>query len=340
MPRTLRFALVGLDHWYSAIPLAEQLAAHPDTELLLIADRDGARAAELGARLGIPSTDDFDLALDDPRVDVIASFVSAEQNPGVCIRGAEAGKSIVSVKPIALTSADARLVAAAVDAAGVRLIPSESRPRSSPLGAHLQRVAREQSRGSLISAHFAVNGHPPTSWPGASDGGWWLDPLRTPGGAWIDHAIYDIDRVRWLLGEEPLTATGHMTRLVHRELALEDFGLAYFTFPSGAVASMEHTWSAAPGAGRIAATFTFEGGTVTVDSIDRRMRSSQPIGSDPAWDVALAPDDTPSLDSLLAELRAEAHTLGTAPDALANLLACEAAYRSSETGQTTLVERH
>jgi len=37
---SIKFAIIGLDHWYSAVPLARGLSRHPQTELPLIVDGD------------------------------------------------------------------------------------------------------------------------------------------------------------------------------------------------------------------------------------------------------------------------------------------------------------
>ena len=337
MPPPLRFAIVGLDHWYSALPLAEELAAHPDAELLLIADMRIARARAIGERLGVPATDDLQAAVEQPAIDVVASFASSDRNPEICIRAAQAGKRILSVKPVARHVTDARRVVSAVETAGVAFVPAESRSRVSPLGRHLAALVEQRPRGRLVSAHFTVSGHPPASWPGAADSGWWTDPRRTAGGAWIDHAIYDVDRMRSLLGSEPIAVSARMANLVHRGLDVEDFGHAVFEFADGTVASMEHTWTAAAGAGRISATFAFEGGTTVIDSITETLATSASPGADPGWSIAPAPSDVAPLESLLANLRGEEHTLGTVNDALANLLACESAYRASAEGSTIAI---
>ena len=42
----IRVGLVGLDHWYTAIPLAEEIAKSAETTLVGIYDADGVRARQ------------------------------------------------------------------------------------------------------------------------------------------------------------------------------------------------------------------------------------------------------------------------------------------------------
>ena len=93
MSNAVRFGVVGLDHWYSAIPLAEAIAAKNDAVLVGIADRDITRAQEVAANTGNPLvTDDLHALIDDPSIDVIASFVSVDQNPDIVVAAARAGR--------------------------------------------------------------------------------------------------------------------------------------------------------------------------------------------------------------------------------------------------------
>jgi predicted dehydrogenase len=248
MPHPTRIAVVGLDHWYAAIPFAEQVAAHADATLVAIVDPDRDRAAEVAARTGCDRVEtDPATVLADPSIDAVACFSSVERSSEFCIAAAGAGKHIVAVKPVAMTLADADRVVEAVERAGVVFVPSESR-RTSPLAKLLSSWVHSGRLGDLRSGSFAMNSSIPKAWPGAEDPGWWVDPLRAPGGGWIDHAVYQIDRMRWLFGSDVVATTGRVATIAHPELPVEDYGHAVFTLGSGAVVTVEDTWLASPGA--------------------------------------------------------------------------------------------
>ena len=111
--------------------------------------------------------------------------------------------------------------------------------------------------GRPISGLYVLRvGIPTQVWPGVQGQTWWLDPAHAPGGGWIDHAIYQVDFLRWLLDDEVVRVTGVAKTLVHAgELPkeLEDFGVALIEFRKGAVATVEVTW-AAPGRGGLSQT--------------------------------------------------------------------------------------
>ncbi|HVX45190.1 MAG TPA: Gfo/Idh/MocA family oxidoreductase [Mycobacteriales bacterium] len=329
----VRFAVIGLDHWYSAVPLARQLAGHEDTELVAISDRSLDRAREIAAPLGdVRATDNARELIDDGSIDAIASFVSVDENPAICIAAAAAGKHIISVKPMARTLPEADRIVEAVREAGVVFVPSESRPRGSKPNQQLKQWIAAGKLGRIVSATMVLNGGLPHAWPGADDPGWWIDPARSPGGGWIDHSIYQIDLLRWLLGEEIVAISGRAGNLKYPDLPVEDYGHAIAEFAGGAIATIEDTWTAPAGAHRTSSTITGTEGAVRLDSLTGNIAVAGPIGSFAGWTLGRA--DAGRTDGLEATLRAIAggEPLATVADGWANLSSCLAFYRASATG--------
>ena len=52
-PSPVRIAVIGLDHWYTALPLVDSLATREDATLVAICDANVARAQALGDQLGV-----------------------------------------------------------------------------------------------------------------------------------------------------------------------------------------------------------------------------------------------------------------------------------------------
>jgi predicted dehydrogenase len=73
--------------------------------------------------------------------------------------------------------------------------------------------------------------------------GWFADPKHVPGGAFIDEGIYWIDVFRWLTGSEIVQVEAKTANLVHKDIGVEDWGLATFTFENGVVATLEASWT-------------------------------------------------------------------------------------------------
>jgi predicted dehydrogenase len=331
----LRIALIGLDHWYSAISLAESLARHDDIDFVGIADSNESHLREVADKVGVENiTTDLMQFINDPDVDVIASFVTVDRNPEMVIAAARAGKHILSVKPLARTLEEATRIVEAVREAGVVFIPSESRSRQTEQNQHLKRIVNGGTLGKIVSGNFTLIGSLPQGWPGGpADGGWWADPARVPGGGWVDHAIYQIDRLRWLLGERVVSVSGRTANLVHTDIDVEDYGHAILEFEGGAVVSIEDTWSAPAGSWRITSVLVGTNGALNIDTLNQQMSVFR-AGDHPGWTSESAPPDNSDLvQPLIDQITGHAETsLGTVEDAWENLAISIAFYEAAASG--------
>jgi predicted dehydrogenase len=341
MPDKIRFAIVGLDHWYTAIDLAERLAKHPDVELVGIADRNGDHLQQVAEKAGVTRTSmDLNEFVDDPEIDAIGSFVTVDQNPQVVIRAAQAGKHIVSVKPLARTLAEATRIVEAVRRSGVMFIPAETRSRESAQNQRLYSLVRSGKLGKVVSGNFVLRGSLPVRWPcEAADGGWWADPERGPGGGWIDHSIYQIDLLRWVLGERVVAVTGRAANLVHKDLGVEDYGHAIIEFEGGAIFSLEDTWSGPIGGWGVSSSLIGTEGVVTIDSVSGNFSEYTARGDAKGWHhEKLAADSSDPIAPIVKHLRGEQTVLGSVEDAWENLAVARAFYDSAARGTVVTPE--
>ena len=328
MSQPIRVAILGLDHWYAAIPFAERVAGDPATELVGIADADQARAQEVAANTGCGRVETDPAAfLTDDGVDAVACFTSVDRSPDLCIAAAAAGKHIVSVKPCAMTLDQADAVVDAVDKAGVIFIPSEAR-HTSALALRLTEMVRSGALGDLRSGTFQMNSSLPQCWPGNPDPGWWADPACAPGGAWLDHAVYQIDRMRWLFGSPIARVEGCVARIACPDLPVEDYGHAIFTLESGAVVTIEDTWIAANDIFANRGELVGSKGSVFYDTATETLGVA--VGSD-EWALEPIPDDSfDTFDVLVRALRDGVPPTASVRDARATLAVCLDFYRAAK----------
>lgn len=327
MTAHIRLGIVGFDHWYAGIPFAQKAAADPVVELRSVVDRDPARARHVANLTGCDRTStDPSFVIDDPEIDAIACFASVDQSADLCIAAAEAGKHIVSVKPLAMTLRDADRVVDAVDSAGVFFVPSESR-RGSPLARRLSELVHSGHLGELRGGTFTMNSSLPAAWPGADTPGWWVDPGRTPGGGWIDHAVYQVDRMWWLFQSPVAQVTGTVANIAHPDLAVEDYGHAVFTLASGAVVTVEDTWTAPKGAFVNRAHLVGSEGAAFYDSACGVFATVRDGGE---WTFTKLPTDTfDTLETIVTAIREGEHPTSTVHTARATLAACLDFYASA-----------
>jgi predicted dehydrogenase len=140
-----------------------------------------------------------------------------------------------------MTVAEADRMVDAVEAAGVTCFPYQAimRLRAADLKARIE----SGEIGDLAVMHQA------SRWSIAEDGfhsgkpGWFADPRHVPGGALIDEGIYWVDLFRWLAHSEVVVVEAKTANLVHKDIAVEDWGMATFTFASGLIATLEASWT-------------------------------------------------------------------------------------------------
>jgi predicted dehydrogenase len=180
-------------------------------------------------------------------------------------------------------------------------------------------------------------------WPGRrNDRTWWRDPTKVPGGGWIDHAIYQIDGLRWLLDDEVARVSGVARTLAHPELPkeLEDFGVALLEFRKGLVATVEVTWTGTPGSGMNVTQIVGTDGQIAADpTLSGKLGVSGPKFESPAgsgWTLFNPPGRRSAgglAEHLLDCLATGAHPVATIDDSRATLAACLAFYEAAGSGR-------
>jgi predicted dehydrogenase len=205
VPRALGVAVAGFG-WmgrvhtqaYARLPHHfPRLSLRP--ELIAVADEAPGRAAEAAARYGFATatTDWRDLA-GDPRVAAVSiaapNFLHREIGVGL----AAAGKHIWIEKPVGLTAADARAVAAAVRAAGVQGTVGFNY-RNAPAVSAARQLIADGAIGAVTHARFRLFSDYAAHPEGALT--WRYERARGGSGVLGDLAGHGVDLVRHLLGE-------------------------------------------------------------------------------------------------------------------------------------------
>lgn len=251
----MRYAVLGLDHWYTAFGVCEILAASDQVELTAICTENDAHATWALDKYpnvslhrdprDIYSASDVDCVL------ICAPTAIAE---GYAIDALSSGKHVLGVKPTSNTLTGLQKIIDTAAENNVFYGSFEGIQRFHPKTIALKNLLSAGTIGRVLSVHQVGNGGLPAPWEGMKSGepSWWIDSGMIQTGAWMDHAIYAIDLLRFSLDAEVDSVAGHIGNRLHRSLPLEDYGMALLRLktPTGAVSVvMEDTWSANPGGG-------------------------------------------------------------------------------------------
>lgn len=236
-----RVAILGLGHWYSAYNLARALPEYPKAELVAVAWHNQAQRNEFANTFGIEGYDDYESILARKDVDIVHIAAPVAEIPDLTIRAAQTGKHIVLGKPMAMTVAQADRMVEAVESSKVLCMPLQSHRRV--LAAGFKARVESGEIGKPVLLHQTCRWSIAEDWFRSGQPGWFVDPKQVPGGAFIDEGIYWIDFFRWMTGSEIVEVEARTANLVHKDIEVEDWGMATFTFANGVIATLEASWT-------------------------------------------------------------------------------------------------
>ncbi|MBN9189118.1 MAG: Gfo/Idh/MocA family oxidoreductase [Microbacterium sp.] len=210
----LRVAVIGVGGVGAAH--AHAFAAHPDVELVALADAVPGRRDAVAAELGVPRVlGDWREVLAADGVDAVSIALPNALHAPVTIAALEAGLHVLCEKPLATTVADARAMVDAARTAGrVLEVPFNHRKRGDV--AFLERYLADPGIGEIY--------HVRASWrrrAGIAAAGWFRSRELAGGGALIDLGPHVLDLVLHLLGE-PAVRTA--SAAVHGRLGTAGYG--------------------------------------------------------------------------------------------------------------------
>ena len=239
--RKWRVAILGLGHWYSAYNLARALPEYPRAELIAVGWHDKAQLDEFTGTFDVDGYTDYDALLEHERIDIVHIAAPVSELEGLTIKAARAGKHMILGKPLAMSVEQADRMVEAVETAGVTCFPFQGigRLRNAELKARIDKG----EIGDIVLLHQTSRWSIAEDWYNSGTPGWFVDPRHVPGGAFIDEGIYWIDAFRWLTGSEIVQVEAKIANLVHKDIAVEDWGMATFTFANGVIATLEAAWT-------------------------------------------------------------------------------------------------
>jgi len=179
----------------------------------------------------------YDNIRDNPEVDIIYIVLPNGMHAEYTIRGHQAGKHVLSEKPMANTPADCQAMIDAAHKANRKLMVAY-RCRYEPNNLEMIRMAHEKVLGPVqvfVSDH-GFNIGDPTQWR--------LNKALAGGGSLMDIGIYSLNAARYITGEEPveLNAMTYTSPDDVRFREVEETTIFQLRFPSGALANCSSSY--------------------------------------------------------------------------------------------------
>lgn len=258
--RRIRFGLVGCGR--IAEKHFEAFQKHADrAELVAVCDVDPEALRRATLMTGVPGFGSLTELLARSNADAIVlctpSGIHAEQT----ILCAEAGRHVVTEKPMATRWHDGKAMVAACDKAGVELFVVKQN-RQNPTIQLLKRALERHRFGRIYMVTVNVFWSRPQAY---YDSARWRGTWEFDGGAFMNQASHYVDLLDWLIG--PVETVQAFTATLARHIQVEDTGVATVRWRSGALGSVNVTMLTYPKNLEGSITVIGEKGTVRVGGL-------------------------------------------------------------------------
>jgi UDP-N-acetyl-2-amino-2-deoxyglucuronate dehydrogenase len=258
--RKIRFALVGCGR-ISANHI-ESIERHSDrAELVAVCDIDAGRLADAAVRTGAEPFASLDELLRSADVDAVVLATPSGLHSPQAICCAQAGKHVVTEKPMATRWEDGKRMVVACDQAGVLLFVVKQNRRNPTLQL-VKRAVQKKRFGRIVMVNINVFWSRPQSY---YDSAAWRGTWEFDGGAFMNQASHYVDLLDWLIG--PVESVQAYTATLARNIEVEDTGVVSIRWRTGALGSMNVTMLAYPKNFEGSITILGESGTVRLGGV-------------------------------------------------------------------------
>lgn len=238
---TLRVAIMGLGSYGNRV--AEAMKDCKKAKLVGAISGTPAKLKDWQRKYGLAEKncynyENFDQLKNNPDIDAVYIITPNALHKSQCLRVAQAGKHVITEKPMAINAAEAQEMVDACKKANVKLLVGYRMH----FEAKTLEVIRMRKAGDFGKVLFfqGLSGFiigDPTQWR--------LNPTLSGGGAMMDIGIYSVNGARYMIGEEPVWVTAQETKTdpVKFKAGIDETIQFQFGFPGGATASCLSTYS-------------------------------------------------------------------------------------------------
>ena len=199
--------------------------------LVAVAELDEERGRKAAAEYGIDWYRDYRQLLDRDDIDVITVMTPSGTHADFAIAAAEAGKHVITTKPVevSLERAD-RMIAACREAGVILAVDFEARYMADNV--RVKQAVDEGRLGRMILGEVRLKWFRNDAYYEGWHGTWALDG----GGSLINQSVHQIDLLGWYMGE--VESVQGQIGVFNHDIESEDLGMAMLRFKNGAVGTI------------------------------------------------------------------------------------------------------
>ena len=258
--RRIRFALAGCGR--ISKNHIESLTKHAaEVEIAAVCDVDPAALKAAQEATGAPGFARYEDMLDKSKADIVVLATPSGLHAEQTVLAAQAGKHVMTEKPMATRWNDGKRMVGACDNAGVRLFVVKQNRRNATLQM-LKRAIDADRFGRIYMVNVNVFWNRPQSY---YDSAKWRGTWEFDGGAFMNQASHYVDLLDWMIG--PVESVQAYTGTLARDIEVEDTGVMALRWRSGALGTMNVTMLAYPKNFEGSITIFGEKGTVRIGGV-------------------------------------------------------------------------
>jgi UDP-N-acetyl-2-amino-2-deoxyglucuronate dehydrogenase len=232
-----------------------------DVECVGVCDTDPVALRAGQEYTGAAGYSDLGQLLSESNADLITICTPSGLHPQQVIKCAEAGRHVMTEKPVATRWADGIDMVKACDKAGVYLFVVKQNRRNATLQL-LKRTLDEGRFGRIYMVQINVFWTRPQEY---YDSAGWRGTWEFDGGALMNQASHYVDLLDWMIG--PVESVQAMTGTLARNIEVEDTAVLNIRWRSGALGSMAVTMLTYPKNYEGSITIIGENGTVKIGGV-------------------------------------------------------------------------
>jgi UDP-N-acetylglucosamine 3-dehydrogenase len=221
--RKLRMAVIGIGFWGKNH--VRVLSEMPEVELVAVCDIDRQRADLIAKKYGLKAYDESMEIYSKENLDAVTICVWSSKLAEEAIKALKMGKHVLVEKPMASSVKEAQQVLKIAEAENLKLQVGFIE-RFNPGVKRVKETIDKGVAGSLVSA----TAKRVSKWPQR------IGDI----GVVKDTAIHDIDIVRFLFNEDPISVYARAGSLQHERF--EDYAQIMLAFSNGKSAFLESNW--------------------------------------------------------------------------------------------------
>lgn len=225
---TVGFGVIGLGMGAARARLIHETNG---ARLVAVADIDEARGHKAAAEYDIDWYDDYRRMLERDDIDVVMIMTPSGTHADFATVIAQAGKHVISTKPIEVTLERADQMIEACHRAGV-ILAVDFEARYMADNVRIKQAIDEGRLGKLVLGEARLKWFRSDAYYEGWHGTWKLDG----GGSLINQTIHQIDLLVWFMGN-PKLVSGQVGVFTH-QIETEDLGMALIQFESGAAGTL------------------------------------------------------------------------------------------------------